>query len=84
MAATKPTGQKETLDQLWYAVIGTNGDGLVGRMAKLEKTCTVRSNGRKKRSKEVVLTLVAVLTAANFLGLIEPIGHAFRSWVVGG
>lgn len=32
----KPDNQRDIIDQLWYAVVGTNGEGLVSRMTRVE------------------------------------------------
>lgn len=34
----KPRTMKEQVDQLWYAIIGTNGEGLLGRFDKFIDT----------------------------------------------
>lgn len=38
MAIEKPRTQKEMLYQLWYAVIGSNGDGINSRIRRLEES----------------------------------------------
>ncbi len=33
----KPSTQKEMIYQLWYCIVGTNGDGLVDHIKHIEK-----------------------------------------------
>lgn len=33
----KPKTQKEMIDQLWFAIIGSNGEGLMGQFGSLKK-----------------------------------------------
>jgi len=32
----KPDTLEETVSQLWYAILGTNGEGLLGRLTRFE------------------------------------------------
>ncbi len=43
-----------------------------------------KANGKKPRRLELLFAAVALLTILNFLGLIEPLGAAFRLWITGG
>ena len=43
-----------------------------------------KANGKKPRRMEILTGVVLALTGLNFLGLIEPIGLAFRTWITGG
>ena len=91
--AAKPTTQKETIDQLWYAVIGTNGTGLVGRMAKLEEefdnlreACRnngVAKNGKKPRRLEILTGVMALLLGLQTLGIFEGVRQAIVNWLAG-
>jgi hypothetical protein len=63
----KPDTQKETIDQLWYAIMGTtNGDGIVGRIERLES----RPRSRWLMAKDVLLILIPVIVLAHTLGFI--------------
>lgn len=39
--------------------------------------------GKKPKRWEILFVLVAALTILNVVGLIEPIGKAFRLWIAG-
>lgn len=36
MSVQKPDSMQEMVDQVWYAMIGMNGDGLISRVIKLD------------------------------------------------
>ena len=83
--AVKPQTQKEMIDQLWYAVIGTNGDGLVGRMAKVEQKLDTRpAMAKKPRRVEIMLSIMGGLVAAQTLGLVDGLRLVIYQWVNGG
>jgi hypothetical protein len=72
MATTeKPRTQREMLEQLWYAVIGTNSDGISDQMKELRKafndfmlnraeTCPVR---KARMTRGQIITVVIALAA---------------------
>ena len=80
--AQKPPTQKEVLDQLWYAVIGTNGDGLLGRMTKLEDKCALR-NGKKPMRLEILTGIMALMLGLQTLGLLDGIRAMVYGWLSG-
>ena len=89
--ASKPSTQKETLDALWYAVIGTNGSGLVGKTNKLEEeldglkeACLLGRNGKKPKRIEILTGLMFLALGLQTLGVPKLIGDMFRNWVAGG
>jgi len=80
----KPATQKETLDQVWYGMYGTNGAvGLVGRMEAVEKKVSTR-NGKKPRRMEVLTVVIAATVGAQSIGLLDGIKAAFMQWLTGG
>ena len=62
----KPPTQRETIDALWYAVVGTNGDGIQGRLRALE----TRPRNRWLLLKDIVLVVVPLTMLARVLGMI--------------
>lgn len=62
----KPKTQKETIDQLWYAVIGTNGHGLVQRMQRVETKVDAHQHWHATNKLAIILAIggwtVAVIT----------------------
>lgn len=83
--AKKPTTQREMIDQLWYAMIGTNGNGVQARVEQIERvlpdlvtkrqcaaTHQVDSNRRRSRwlaAKDIVLIVIGLAGAAKTVGL---------------
>ena len=83
--ADKPKTQKETLDQLWYAVIGTNGDGCLGRMKRLEDAFHGKNgNGKKHHRMEVLAVVIAATVMLQSIGLLDGIRVAINQWMSGG
>ena len=67
----KPKTQREMIDQLWYAVIGTNSDGISDQLKELRKaftgfmmtrakTCPVR---KAHMTRGQIITVVVALAA---------------------
>jgi len=79
--AEKPKTQRETIDQLWYAVIGTNGDGLIGRMAKVEKKL---GTGKKPKRLEIIGAVIVALVGLQSLGVFDGIRAGVSAWLAGG
>ena len=84
MMREKPKTQKETIDQLWYTMIGTNGDGVIDRLARVEER--VSENGSKKPPKrlEVLTAVILGLTFLNASGWIDLLREAVFSWLKSG
>jgi hypothetical protein len=75
MAPKKPNTQREMLEQLWYAMIGTNGDGVIEQIKMLTQefqqfmrtradTCPVRMEQGKRRILPTTWIMFAVALAA--------------------
>jgi hypothetical protein len=75
MANKKPATQREMVEQLWYAVIGTNGDGVVEQLRQLSKdfmdfmrtradTCPVRVEQGKRRILPIQWIMFVIALAA--------------------
>ena len=64
--AIKPDTLEETVTALWYAIVGTNGDGLQARMKELE----CRPRNRWLVIKDVILVTVPAVMLARVLGFI--------------
>lgn len=85
----KPKTQKETIDQLWYAVIGTNGHGLTARMAHVEEKIDAHlgkghaKNGKQPKRLEVLATIVGILIGLQTLGFVDGIRAAIFQWLAG-
>ena len=62
-ASPKPNTNEEMLEQLWYAVIGSNGDGIASRLRRVEEA----QHEIKKTTSEYVLT--RQLTCPNIASL---------------
>ena len=67
----KPKTQREMIDQLWYAVIGTNSDGIADQLKKLREdftdfmltraeTCPVR---KARMTRGQIITVAVALAA---------------------
>lgn len=67
----KPPTQREMVEQLWYAIIGTNGDGVISELKTISKefydfmrnrvdTCPVRQS---KMSRSQIITLIVAIGA---------------------
>ena len=81
---TKPPGQKETIDQTWYALYGTPGNpGLVERIATLEDKIA-NGSGNHKKAKTTLWVALGVLVSLNSLGLLRPLQDVVFSWFQGG
>ena len=62
----KPETLEETVTALWYAIVGTNGDGVQTRLKKLED----RPRSRWLMIKDVILVTVPAVMLARVLGFI--------------
>ena len=62
----KPDTLEETVTALWYAIVGTNGDGVQERLKKLE----ARPRNRWLVAKDVILIAVPAVVLAHTLGFI--------------
>lgn len=81
----KPSTQREMLDQLWYAVLGTNGEGMMERLDRVERKLNeVPPKQKKPRRLEVLTTVIAALTLANMVGLFDSIRQAIFQWLQSG
>lgn len=70
MARVKPKTQRETLDQVWYAVLGTNGDGLIDRVTRLEerpRSQELVDKDRRTARQSRISTAVNVTVLVGFL-----------------
>lgn len=71
----KPETQKEIADQLWYAIIGTNGDGMAERLRRVESWQTEHDSRLlsppTKTSKEI--TFRRMLETA-IMGIVVVLG----------
>lgn len=73
----------EKTDEI-HAVVTNGLKDQVKRLSEaIESKPEVVTTTKKPRRIEVLTTIVVVLTILNFLGLLEPIGDAFRHWVRG-
>lgn len=75
MAVKKPSTQREMVEQLWYAMIGTNGDGALEQLSILNKsftefmrtrseTCPVRVERQRRGVLPATWIMFAVATAS--------------------
>lgn len=75
MPNKKPATQREMVEQLWYAMIGTNGDGALEQLSALNKsftefmrtrsdTCPVRVERGKKQILPSTWVMFVVAIAA--------------------
>jgi hypothetical protein len=74
----KPKTMKETIDALWYTIVGTNGEGMGERVARLEKKLDTHLEDHgvgKKRPKrlEILTTILAVAIGLQSLGLLDAV-----------
>jgi hypothetical protein len=74
----KPKTMKETIDALWYTIVGTNGEGMGERVARLEKKLDTHLGDHgvgKKRPKrlEILTTILAVAIGLQSLGLLDAV-----------
>jgi hypothetical protein len=74
----KPKTMKETIDALWYTVVGTNGEGMSERVVRLEKKIDEhlkdhRVGKKKPRRLEVLTTILAVAIGLQSLGLLDAV-----------
>ncbi|MFP4378694.1 MAG: hypothetical protein ACLFP4_16755 [Spirochaetales bacterium] len=74
----KPKTMKETIDALWYTIVGTNGEGMGERVARVERKLDehLGDHGvgkRKPRRLEVLTTVLAVAIGLQSLGLLDGI-----------
>ena len=75
MAVKKPSTQREMVEQLWYAMIGTNGEGALEQLSMLNKsftdfmmrrseTCPVRIEQGKRKILPGTWVMAAIALAA--------------------
>lgn len=76
----KPKTTTAMLNQLWYAIIGTNGDGLCARVKRLEE----KGNGEKPRRMEILTIVIAAIALMQSIGLFDAIRAGLYSWFSGG
>jgi len=68
----KPKLQREVIDQLWYCIIGTNNDGIVDRVKRLEQ----RPRNRWLLIKDLCLVSAVVVTLLWGEGILAVIKGA--------
>lgn len=59
----KPSTQKEMTEQLWYAVIGSNGEGLSSRVARIEQTVNAHQSWHATNKITTILALFGWIVA---------------------
>ena len=89
----KPSTIEETINELWYAVIGTNGHGLSARVKHLEEIIqgcfedgripVVVDKGKTSKRLEKLAVLVGVMVGLNALGVTDILRELFIRWVTG-
>lgn len=84
----KPSTQRETVDQLWYAIIGTNGDGMAERLRRVESQFAEHEgkaiHKANPRRLEVLGVVIAGLVLLDQIGLWDGIKLALFNWFSGG
>lgn len=91
----KPSTQKEMIYQMWYAILGTNGDGLIKQMEKLKtefddhiatkeelclyKQAMQRRNGVKLRKTDMFFRVSSIVFGA-FTILLTVIAGKAQGW----
>ena len=84
----KPDTQRETISQMWYALIGTNGEGLLEQFQKLKEEFEEHRRqslpGKKPRRLEVLTVVIAIIVGLQSIGLLDGIKAAITRWLTGG
>jgi hypothetical protein len=85
---TKPETTKEAVDQLWYAIIGSNGDGMAERLRRVEKKFEEHEGKAvhkgNPRRLEILGLVIAGLVFLQTIGLFDGIRIAIFNWLSGG
>ena len=86
----KPRTQREMLEQLWYAVIGTNNNGVQGRVERIEERLPRLVTREELREVEVMIVrrkrlrwaILGVLVAA--VPAYAVVSVTLARWLAGG
>ncbi len=62
----RPKKLEEMVIMMWYAIVGTNGDGIQARLSKLES----RPRSTWLMVKDIVLLLIPAIVLSHMLGII--------------
>jgi hypothetical protein len=87
---TKPATIKETVDQLWYAIVGTNGNGMGERLMRVESDlkelsgCVDSAPKKQPKRLEWLTAALGLMIMLQTLGIIEAVRTALWKWVSGG
>jgi hypothetical protein len=75
---------KETIDALWYTIIGTNGEGMIAKVDRIEQEFDKHQKKETPKRLEKLAVWIGILVAAQTLGLTDLIRELVARWLSGG